>query len=309
MNPSPQVSICIPAYRRPRELQLAIESVVSQDFEQIEVVVGDDSGDLEPVASGFGDSRVHYFRNPRRLGMAGNWNAVLDRAGGRFLALLMDDDRLLPGFVRSTASLFEQDPSLGVVFTNHLFDDGERPRERRCSLAEGRYEPFLPHLLEHMPVAVSATLMRREVWEMVRPLPDLNTADLVMHVRAALAGSPFYYLDKPLMAYRTQQGQLSAQEEFRDDVVAAWEQFEFEDPRCERLRQRRLAVALSSRAAAHLKHRRFDSARADISRAIELDGSSVGMRGRIVRYLANHPILVPPAIKLLGRAGLVSRRS
>src|SRR2546425_3765166 len=122
MNYSCQVSICIPAYGRPEELGVAIESVLSQDFEELEVVVGDDSGDLEPVVNRFGDPRVRYLRNPRRLGMAGNWNAVLDRADGRLLGLLMDDDRLLPGFVRSTVSQFEEDPSLGVVFTNHLLD-------------------------------------------------------------------------------------------------------------------------------------------------------------------------------------------
>lgn len=303
----PTVSICIPAYARPAELRAAIESVVSQDFEDLEVVVRDDSGGLEPVVREVADARVRYFRNPVTLGMARNWNAVLDQARGTFVSLLMDDDRLLPGFVTSVLSVFQRDPTVQLVFTNHFFDDGTRLQERRCGLPEGRYGEFLPSYLEYMPVAVSAAMMRSDVWQQVRPLPDLKTADIVLHVRAALGGAVFYYLDRPLMIYGVHPGQLSAQEQFREDVVDAWELFEFENVRCEQLRRRLLATALTSRAAAHLKRGWPDHARADISRAAELDRRALGLRGWVVQYLAKHPSLVPTAMRVLQRAGLVSR--
>jgi GT2 family glycosyltransferase len=303
---APTFSICIPAYARPATLLTAIDSVLSQDFDDLEVIVGDDSGELEAVVHSRRDARVRYHRNPNRLGMAGNWNAVLDRAEGRFLGLLMDDDRLLPGFLRHTLKQLETDSSVGVVFTNHVFDEGGRLRPRECGLAQGRYENFLPHYLEHMPVAVSAAVMRREVWQHARPLPDLRTADVVLHVRAGLRGWPFYYIDEPLMAYGVHAGQLSSLEQFREDVVEAWEQFDFEDPTCERLRRGRLAAALASRAGAHLKRGRTESAREDIARARILDGGSVRLRRRAIAYLAAHPRLSRAVVTLLSRVRLVS---
>jgi glycosyltransferase involved in cell wall biosynthesis len=294
MTTGPAVSICIPAFGRPESLRTAIQSVLAQSFDDFEVLVGDDSGDLESAL--VGDPRVRYFRNPTRVGMARNWNALLDRTRGRFVGLLMDDDELRPDFLRTVVSCFDEDSTLGVVFTNHYFRADGALRERDCELPEGRYEKFLLDLLRYRPVAVSASLMRREVWEQVRPLPDLLTADVVLHVRAALRGWPFFYVNRPLMVYRVHPGQLSRQEQsFRNDEVRAWDSFSFDDQDCERLRRRYLAEALTSRAAAHLKNDRIREARLDVARARALDSRSFGARGTIIRMLTRIPFLIPAA--------------
>jgi glycosyltransferase involved in cell wall biosynthesis len=295
----PLVSICIPAYARPAELREAIVSVTSQSVRDVEVLVGDDSGDLRDVVASAGDERVVYIRNEPRLGMAANWNALLDRARGRYVGLLMDDDRLLSGFLERTVARLEADPCLGVAFTNHYFDRAGSLRPRECALPDGRHERFLASYLRHMPVAVSAALMRREVWEQVRPLPDLLTADVVLHVRAALAGWAFSYVDEPLMVYRVQDGQQSGHESrFRDDGVSAWESFAADDE-AEMLRRARLARALVSRAASRVKARRLDDARLDLARAREL--GPLGAKGRTLALLARTPVLIAPSTALWRR--------
>src|SRR3954451_9083207 len=118
---APRVSICIPAYGRQRELREAIESVLAQYFEDLEVIVGDDSGDLGDVVRAVGDPRIDYRRNERRLGMAANWTSVMDRGRGEVIGLRRDDDRLLPGFVSRVVERFDADPAAGIVFTDHLF--------------------------------------------------------------------------------------------------------------------------------------------------------------------------------------------
>lgn len=70
------------------------------------------------------------------------------------------------------------------------------------------------------------------------------------------------------MAYRVHTGQLTAQEtRFRDDLVIAWDLFEFEDADCEALRRRILAGALIARAATHLKAGEGRQAEAAAARA------------------------------------------
>jgi GT2 family glycosyltransferase len=249
------------------------------------------------VVSSLDDGRIRYIKNPRRLGMAGNWTAALNAAKGQLVGLLMDDDWLLPGFVSSAVRRFAADQRIGVVFTNHYFHNRNRLYERRCALQDGTYNDFLFLLLAHKPVAVSGTLMRTKVWEQVRPLPDLLTADIVMQVRAALVGWHFSYIAEPLMAYRIHAGQLSSAEaRFRDDNVKVWDLFEFDEPACEALRRRHLARALASRAATYLKVAQVKNAHTDLTRAMRLDRSCIGRRERVLMYLVGHPALRAAAI-------------
>lgn len=294
---TPLVSVCIPAYRRPHELREALESVMDQDFDDLEIVVGDDSGDLAEVVHSVGDGRIRYLRNQARLGMSGNWSLTLDNARGKYRALLMDDDVLLPGFLSATVAALDADPSVGVAFTDHFFDIAGARTLRGCSLSGGRHENCVGIILRHRPlVAVSAALMRSEVWEQVRPLPDLLNADLVMHLRAAEAGWAFFYVDAPLMAYRVHAGQLTSQEaRFRGDLVRAWDLFNFDDPECEASRRRILTHALIARAATHLKAGEVDQARASVDRARSLT-SNLGPREVAVAALVRSRSFAPPVV-------------
>lgn len=221
--------------------------------------------------------------------MAGNWSSTLDTASGRYRALLMDDDRLLPGFLAATVTALDADPAVGIAFTDHYFDRPNGIERRSCALSPGRHEDCVRLILEHRPlVAVSAAVMRAEVWEQVRPLPDLLNADLVMHLRAAEAGWPFVYIDTPLMAYRVHAGQLTSHEaRFRGDLVKAWDLFEFEDPSCEAMRREILAGALIARAATHVKCGEVQEARQALARA-----SALGHR------LRGREALVAAAVRL-----------
>lgn len=98
------VTIAIPAYKR-RWLNEAIESALSQDYQNIELLIIDDHSPqnlkevVEPYLS---DSRVKYFYNKKNLGkrsIVHNWNRCLELAQGEFFVLLCDDDVLEPNFV------------------------------------------------------------------------------------------------------------------------------------------------------------------------------------------------------------------
>lgn len=294
---APTVSIGIRAWRA-THLAEAIRSVLEQTLDDVEVIVADDAGDLEPIVAAIGDSRVRYHRNAERMGVAANVRVALGLARGRYLGLLGDDDRLLPGFLEATVRRLEEDPAVGLVFTNCYREKAGILREGRRPLREGRYDDFLPLLLRHFPVPISATLMRREVWEQGErelPFPGDVAPDVHLFVRAALAGWPFYYLDSPLMVYRVHEGQTSRSEAYRDRIVAAWEQFELADPECERLRRKELAEAYVGRAGALLRAGRPAEARADLERARATDRRVLRARRLALAALARRPELLPAA--------------
>ncbi len=281
---------------RPQYVGLAIRSVLDQGYDDLEVVVADDAGTAEEIVRSIDDPRIRYHRNERRMGVAGNTRIAFNLLRGKYVGLLGDDDRLLPGYLEQTVGRLDADPELGVVFTNYYCEENGNLFRRSTSLRDGRYDDFLRSYIATQRVPMSATLMRREVWEegeRTQPLPDDVAPDLFVFTRAALAGWPFAFVDLPLMAYRLHDGMTSRNDEYRDFSVAVWEQFAFDDPFCERHRRRLLAEGYVARGAAAVRAGRARDARADFDRACAADPNALRRHRIAYDALAHLPVLVP----------------
>jgi glycosyltransferase involved in cell wall biosynthesis len=116
--PGPTVSICIPTFNGAPWIREAIESVLAQDFLDLEVVVCDDAssdGTVE-LAGQFRDERVRVVANRDRVGMARNWNRSVKESKGAYIKFLMQDDSLAPGCVRRMLEVLRESPGIGMVF-------------------------------------------------------------------------------------------------------------------------------------------------------------------------------------------------
>jgi glycosyltransferase involved in cell wall biosynthesis len=304
----PHVSVCIRAHGRPAELAATIASVLEQSYRDFEVVVSDDSGEVQDVAEGFGDARVRYFRNPAPSGAAGNLTHAVTRSRGRLIAILNDDDLWLPEFLAEAVGVLERNPDVGLVFTDDYYEVGTKRVRRDLPFRPGRHEQFLRQLLEHSMPA-SATLMRRAAWdegERAVPLTPLMVGDVMAWLRTAAAGWPFYYLAEPLAVSRLHGGQVSLSEAgLPARMIATFEAFRFDDPVCESLRRARLAESFLARAHAHLTRRRFGDAWRDVGRAhraaprpmgIRALLALSGLRGAAMRWVISHPRLLGPLL-------------
>jgi len=142
---SPLVSIVIPTYNRPTLLAEAIGNALGQTgFDDFEVLVLDNEDaprnpdPTEAVIAGFRDSRLRYHRNPKNLGMTGNWNRGLELARGTWVSLLHDDDLICPAFLARVVPLF---PSADLIVSRVVvgptppgpgaWDTSLRPRPAR----------------------------------------------------------------------------------------------------------------------------------------------------------------------------------
>jgi glycosyltransferase involved in cell wall biosynthesis len=300
---TPTVSYCIPASRDPKMLREAIASVLSQGFADLEVIVTDDSGgSLAPVVDSFGDERIRYIANPRRLGFAGNHVAALSRAEGAFIGILHDDDLLLPGFIDAVLEPLREDPSLGVSFSGYYVesrDHGQRRREQ-IPVRPGSHSNFLAPLVQDTFLVPSVAIMRRDVWDRGRHVwPDIIVADYMMYLDAALAGWGFHHVSEPLAVRRLHELQVGASEaRHRGGLVTMWDSYRFEDPDVERLRRHQLAWALVGRAGTQLKAGRARSARADLARARRESPETSRKRRLVLAGLC----LLPGAAPAAGRA-------
>jgi glycosyltransferase involved in cell wall biosynthesis len=115
----PLVSVLLSVHNDARFLAAAVESVLRQTVDDLELIVVDDaSTDETPaVLSAVQDPRLQLLRNEHQLGLAASLNRGLDQAQSRYVARLDADDVALPQRLESQLARIAATPSVAVVGT------------------------------------------------------------------------------------------------------------------------------------------------------------------------------------------------
>ncbi|KJH87048.1 glycosyl transferase family 2 [Pseudomonas fluorescens] len=139
MKSLPLVSIVIPAYN-PRFFDQALLSALAQTYENVEIIVCDDSpGDeIRDIVASFKEPAhpVRYLKNSQRLGLQGNLLRCVEEAQGEFIKVLCDDDRLFAPSIALQAQALMDHADASVVFALRLLCDAGNfilpPRVDNC---------------------------------------------------------------------------------------------------------------------------------------------------------------------------------
>lgn len=113
----PLVSVVIPAYNCANYIRESVQSVLSQDYPSIEVIVVDDGSTdgTDRVLSEMGTS-IRVVRQTNG-GPAKARNRGVAHANGEFIAFLDGDDVWLPGKLRTQMEYFADHPEVDICFT------------------------------------------------------------------------------------------------------------------------------------------------------------------------------------------------
>jgi glycosyltransferase involved in cell wall biosynthesis len=116
----PKVSICLPTCNRPELIAECIDSCLAQTYDNLEIVIGDDSKDSRTqqlIATRYAqEPRVRYTMNQPPLGQARNVASLFERASGDKILLIHDDDLLTTDGVEKLMSLWQLHPQLDAAF-------------------------------------------------------------------------------------------------------------------------------------------------------------------------------------------------
>jgi glycosyltransferase involved in cell wall biosynthesis len=108
----PLVSVGVPVFNGEAFLEDAIRSALAQTLDELELILCDNASQdrTAEICSDYAarDPRVRYFRNPRNLGAAANYNLAFSHARGRYFKWLAHDDRMLPSFLAKTCRVLEE---------------------------------------------------------------------------------------------------------------------------------------------------------------------------------------------------------
>jgi glycosyltransferase involved in cell wall biosynthesis len=116
-------SVCIPVFNGELYLKECLDSVFSQTFTDYEVIVVDDGSTdgslklLKEYAQKY--PQLKLYKNSSNLGLVGNWNECLSKAGGRWIKFLFQDDCWVPDCLEKVYTCTQISPAF--VFHGRQF--------------------------------------------------------------------------------------------------------------------------------------------------------------------------------------------
>jgi len=128
---SPKISVCIPAYNRAALLPVLLDSILTQDFDDFEVVIAEDNSPERGIISEVVDEyekrypgRLTYVENPINLGYDGNLRSLFEIAKGEYVFFMGNDDIMCAGALVKVSDAIERHPNIGVVLRTYAaFDE------------------------------------------------------------------------------------------------------------------------------------------------------------------------------------------
>lgn len=164
----PLVSVVMPAFNeRPDMITDAINSILQQTYDNIELHIFDDSTKDETrtaIDNFASDPRVNIHRSPERVGFIKSLNLGLEAATGKYIARMDGDDFSHPDRFEKEVAFLEANPDVMVVGgqMNIMDENGQITSSR--SYPTGGLKFFLFSCARN-PLAHPTIMMRREVVE------------------------------------------------------------------------------------------------------------------------------------------------
>lgn len=234
---NPKVSVVIPTYNRADKVRKSVESVLAQNFKDLEVVVVDDGSSDETgqtLNHDFGDRIRYYFQHNQGVSVARNKG--IEEARGEWIAFLDSDDLWEQEKLEYQFKALDRfGAQCGACYTDVKFFNHSETRTM-FQLAEGNYRheeemgvntDVLRLLVKPggagMVVCLSSFLARSDV---IRKMGGFDTGLLYsqdsefMFRLAMLTG--FCYVNRPLVSF-----DRSPVEDRHVGVSSAWNELEF----------------------------------------------------------------------------------
>lgn len=128
-------SILIPTYNGAELVGETLRSILSQNFQNFEILVQDDASldDTVEVVRKFNDPRIKISRNEKNLGYPGNLASLAQKATGDIIYLMGQDDILGEGALEETREAFKISEDIGAVARPYFWFDEEITKPVRAT--------------------------------------------------------------------------------------------------------------------------------------------------------------------------------
>lgn len=205
----PRITLVTPSYQQAGYLERTLQSVLGQNYPNLEYIVldgGSDDGSVE-ILRRHAAHLAHWESRPDG-GQAAAVRQGLARGNGEIMAWLNSDDLIFPGTLRYIADYFQSHPDVDVVFGHRIVID---PND--CETARWVLPPHDPEFLSWADfLPQECTFWRRRIYEKVGGIdPSFRFAlDWDLFVRFQRAGAKMVRLPYFMGGFRVHPDQKNA---------------------------------------------------------------------------------------------------
>jgi glycosyltransferase involved in cell wall biosynthesis len=252
----PLVSIGLPVYNEEEHLVRALESLLAQDYPNLEIIISDNaSTDRTPqICAEYveRDRRVRYHRNERNVGGLENFNRAFELAQGEFFVWAAGHDVRPPTQVSRCMEILLGDSSIVLCYPQVISVDDE-----------GRHLETIHEYVDTRGVPEKLSRLNIVLWALHRALPiygvfrtdalkqttlftQVVSPDVSLLVELALIGKFAYIPEPPLLLLRPRDfgsWEVYVRKHFKDKI-SGW---------TARTLYWRMLRQLSGRVAHHLR--------------------------------------------------------
>lgn len=141
MSAEPLFSIITATYNRAYLLPRAVNSVLNQTYQNFELIIVDDGStdNTENVCRSFSDHRIRYHKQTPNRGVLAARNKAFDLATGDYVAILDDDDELVPQALETALAEFRRlsPEHIEILWFNDVDFDRQQVSGWRALAGEG----------------------------------------------------------------------------------------------------------------------------------------------------------------------------
>ncbi len=193
----PRVSVGLPVYNGVNFIKEALDSILAQTFEDVELIISDNASNdgTQKICREYAakDRRIRYIRNDDNLGSSRNFNQVFELSSGEYFKWIAHDDLCAPEFLERCVEVLDQDSSIVLCFAKPkaIDEQGEFIRTFPSKASFGLYKPHARFYecvcVSHPQVAVFGVI-RSNVLKKTRVFGNFFSSDRILLGELSLHG-------------------------------------------------------------------------------------------------------------------------
>ena len=218
MYNNPLVSVAILTYNQKDFIKEAFESVLEQNYNNLEIVVGDDCSTdgsqqiLLEYAAKYPNKFI-IILSERNEGITKNSNKVQEACNGKYIAWLGGDDVMLPTKIKKQVEFLETHEDHNIVYHNlYVFESSSGKHLHFYNSAKDKYTGDIKMLIKHGTFNGACSSMFRKA---AASYPAFNpilivASDWLYSIEHLRDGKKIGYIDEVLGKYRRHENNVSS---------------------------------------------------------------------------------------------------
>lgn len=223
----PEISIIIPTYNVEKYIEKALNSVLNQSFNLLEIIVIDDGSQDKTVSivQSLKDKRIKLYKNESNKGPAYSRNFGISKATGHWIAFLDGDDWWDKERIKELLN-FARGNDADMVFDDifFIYDGHEHPYSSQAQNYNERMQSIsniTPELLVELDLGMQPMIKRELLEERKIKFDEKLTfgEDYVFYLDVLCESNKCYFYNKPLYFYRQRENSLTKQKSKRSEQL------------------------------------------------------------------------------------------